>query len=255
MIAKHFPLESVPQIIHFADKYCDQDWHLNTEHLKFYSITFIFEGSISYNIDGTDFIAKKGDIIFIKPGSTRRATTTGFYCVAIDFTVKESYIEYTNHTKYGNFNDFKLYFDEIKRESLQKKDGYQLKCSGLLMIILHKIFFDIRQEEKNTYVEKIKDYIIENYHQPLSLKKLSKQVGISPVYCGALFKKYEQKSVGQFINQVRIHASLELLFLENPLPIAQIAEQVGFSDVYYFSNTFKKIVGVSPLNYRKKNLG
>ena len=251
-------LRYTPEIIHFADKYCDESWMFATNHLHFYSLTFVLEGSVSYTIDDNHFIATKGDIIFIQPGSVRHATTPGFFCIAIDFTLGEelnlSGRFDKNHIKYGGFTEFKLYFDEIKREYLQKKPGYQLKCSGLLLILLHKVFFDTKIEEKNTHVEKIKDYIIEHFASPLNLSTIAEQVGISPVYCGALFKKYEKKSVGQFINQVRIHASLELLFLETQIPIAQIAEDVGFSDVYYFSNTFKKIVGVSPLNYRKKNV-
>ena len=249
-------IPNCPTIIHFAEKHCDENWHFNTCELDFYSFTFVLEGSVDYTVDGHNFIASKGDIIFIRPGSKRFASTTGFDCVAIDFILDRpfDYPSLETHMHHGNLSEFRMYFNQIKREYLQKEPGYQLKCSANFMLVLHKLFYDAKETEKNTHVEKIKDYIIQNYMHPLNVSSIAEQVGISPVYCGALFKRYENKSIGQYVNQVRIHASLELLFLNIPIPIAQIAESVGFSDIYYFSNTFKKIVGVSPLNYRKKNI-
>ena len=250
-------IPNCPTIIHFAEKHCDTNWHFITTRPDFYSLTFVLEGSVNYSVDGHAFVANKGDVIFTQPGSERHATTTtGFDCVAIDFVFARTF-DYPTidvHTHYNNLAEFRLSFNQIKQEYLQKEPGYQLKCSANLMLILHRLFYDTSDEEKNSHVEKIKDYIIQNYMHPLNVSTIAAQVGISPVYCGALFKRYEKKSIGQYVNQVRIHASLELLFLNIPIPISQIAETVGFNDIYYFSNTFKKIVGVSPLNYRKKNI-
>ncbi|MCL1995072.1 MAG: AraC family transcriptional regulator [Defluviitaleaceae bacterium] len=242
-----------PQIIHFADKYCDPNWRPNTELLNFYSITFVLDGCVYYKIDGKERTAKKGDIVFIKPGSTRTAKTNGFHCVALDFVLadKDVQIDYQNFTEYGKFTEFKIYFNELKREWLQKNEGYKLKCQALIMLILHKLLYDVRGEDKNPKVEKIKDYIIQNYAKDLNVAMLAEHVNLSPVYCGALFKRHEKMTIGAFINRVRINASLELLFLESNLTITQIAEDVGFTDVYYFSNMFKQLVGVSPSNYRK----
>ena len=250
-------IPNCPTIIHFVEKHCDENWHFNTIKPDFYSLTFILEGSVDYCVDDHCIKATKGDIIFTRPGNERHATTTtGFDCVAMDFLLERTfdYPDFATYTHRWDMGEFRMFFNQIKREYLQKDPGYQLKCSANLMLVLHKLFYDTKETEKNAHVEKIKDYIIQNYAQPLTVTTIAEHVGISPVYCGSLFKRHEKKSIGQYVNQVRIHASLELLFLNIPIPIAQIAESVGFSDIYYFSNTFKKIVGVSPLNYRKKNI-
>ena len=242
-----------PQIIHFADKYCDSSWKPKTELLTFYSLTFVLEGFVCYTVDGTQRTLQKGDIIFISPKSTRTAKTNGFYCIALDFVLEEDDVkmDFQNFTTYGKFTEFKIYFNELKREWLQKNRGYKLKCQALTMLILHKLFYDVKGEDRNLKVEKIKDYIIQNYAKNLNVTMLAHHVNLNPVYCGALFKRHEKMTIGAFINRVRINASLELLFLESNLTITQIAEDVGYTDVYYFSNVFKQLLGVSPSNYRR----
>jgi YesN/AraC family two-component response regulator len=64
-----------------------------------------------------------------------------------------------------------------------------------------------------------------------------------------MFKKETGKKYTDYLNEVRIEASKNLL-LRDDLPLVQVAFSVGFNDQSYFSKIFKKIEGVSPNKWR-----
>ena len=65
------------------------------------------------------------------------------------------------------------------------------------------------------------------------------------------FKKHLGKTPIQFLQEVRMRESKTFLLNTNLL-IYEIADKCGFEDAYYFSNSFKKWVGISPRSYRNK---
>ena len=65
-----------------------------------------------------------------------------------------------------------------------------------------------------------------------------------------LFKEIYGMSPIKYINEIRTERARGLIANSN-LSLSQIAEKVGYGDVYYFSRVFKKIAGVSPSAYKK----
>ena len=64
------------------------------------------------------------------------------------------------------------------------------------------------------------------------------------------FKKHYGKTPMKYITDLRISKAKELL-LNTTASVAQVAEMCGYVNVYYFSNTFKKETGISPLKFRQ----
>ncbi|GAA0790598.1 hypothetical protein GCM10008910_00430 [Faecalicatena orotica] len=64
-----------------------------------------------------------------------------------------------------------------------------------------------------------------------------------------LFKKEVGEPITEYLTRYRIEKAKELL-KDNTMRLREIAEMVGFNDVSYFSNTFKKVAGMSPTEYR-----
>lgn len=89
--------------------------------------------------------------------------------------------------------------------------------------------------------------------QELSLQKVAEYVSLNPWYFSSQFKKYMGISMGEYLNQVRIKAAVNLME-ERDLKIGEIAELVGFKDSAYFGSVFKKFKKMSPKEYRMKIL-
>ena len=243
-----------PEIEYFVTKKCSPDWAINNNKHPSYGVVFITEGSTEYEVNGVRYYATAGDVIFITPGSVRNATTTGMSCIAIDFKLlKDEKLEFPTVFSWGSFEEFHLLFQDIKFEWLQKEEGYKLKSQALFMLILHKLIYERKKQVKNIHVENMKFYIMKNYMKNITVSHVADHVKLSSVYCGALFKKIEGRTLAEFMNQVRINRAIDLLET-NEYTITEIAEETGFMDVYYFSNMFKKIVGTSPSTYKKKLL-
>lgn len=84
----------------------------------------------------------------------------------------------------------------------------------------------------------------------LGLKAQAALLGVNPSYLSTLFKKETGVTLTDYVNQKRIDHGLFLLNTTS-LQVQSIAQQCGIPDVNYFSKTFKKIVGKTPMEYRK----
>lgn len=240
-----------PHMHYFVQKECTTAWKLSDHEMKVYSLLFIFEGGAHYTINGKPYEPHAGNVIFIKPGEARMAWTEGMRCTAIDFDLGEGEdITLDTMLFRTDLDAFSDLFREIRYEWLQRREGYELKCQALFAMVLHRLMYEKDPGKRNTHVEFLKRYIFEHYKEELSVSALARERGLNPVYCGALFKKEEGVTVTEFINRLRINKAADLL-RTGEYTVGEVAEWVGFKDIYYFSNTFKKYMGISPVHYRK----
>lgn len=84
----------------------------------------------------------------------------------------------------------------------------------------------------------------------ITLKDAAESVHMNPSYLSQLFKQQLSKKFVDYITELRIEESKRLL-LNTTLRMSEIAERVGYSDLAYFSNNFKRITGCSPSEFRK----
>lgn len=92
-----------------------------------------------------------------------------------------------------------------------------------------------------------------NYSSPLTVEALSRKVFISPQYLTRLFHRYLSCSTYEYLISFRISRAKELLITESRLEIQTVAHLTGFSDASHFISVFRKIVGMTPLEFRKEN--
>nr|WP_245347552.1 helix-turn-helix domain-containing protein [Cohnella lubricantis] len=99
-------------------------------------------------------------------------------------------------------------------------------------------------------VKKVMDYIENNLqNNELDLEMISKNVFVNSSYLTKTFKKEVGLTVTNYITSIRMQRAKKLLTADNAFAISRIAEIVGYSDVSYFSKSFKKYTGVSPSEY------
>lgn len=93
-------------------------------------------------------------------------------------------------------------------------------------------------------------YIDLNLANPISTKEIAADQFLSPNYLSTRFHEETGKTVSDFILEKRIKMACKQLCRENR-SIQEVATSVGIGDASYFSKQFKKIMGISPLQYQK----
>lgn len=99
-------------------------------------------------------------------------------------------------------------------------------------------------------IESAKKYIESKYQSQLSYKDVAREIFISPSYFLNLFKKATNLTFTDYLTAVRIQEAKKLL-RTSALNITEIAYEIGFNNSSYFSNIFKKTVGISAMEYKK----
>lgn len=103
----------------------------------------------------------------------------------------------------------------------------------------------------NEYIfDDILFYIDHNYSAPLKLESIASLFGYNSSYLGKLFTQKMNQSFNSYLDEVRIRNSVELLD-NTDLKVYEIAAKVGYSNVNYFHQKFKKLKGMSPVEYKK----
>ena len=92
--------------------------------------------------------------------------------------------------------------------------------------------------------------IIQHFSEPVGLSSLADGFGISSAYLARIFKKETGQSITDFTTNLRVEEAKKLIMTTDK-KLYEIAEETGFGSTQRFYLLFKKVVGVSPGEYRK----
>ncbi len=109
------------------------------------------------------------------------------------------------------------------------------------------------QTTKST-MERVVQYIRSNYSRELRLEMLAGIFGYNSAYLGKVFHQYTGENFNNYLDEIRISEAKRLLSSDE-YKVYEVAEMVGYTNINYFHNKFKKYVGVSPLSYKKSCRG
>lgn len=98
-----------------------------------------------------------------------------------------------------------------------------------------------------------KTYIAAHFHEPeISLSAVAESVNVCATYFSFIFKKETGETFVSYLTHVRIEKAKALLG-SSTQRISQISSEVGYNDYHYFACIFKKLVGLTPSQFRKKS--
>lgn len=125
----------------------------------------------------------------------------------------------------------------------------------IAMMILQLMEFMPEQQVKRktvsrTTASKVMQWIEENYVMKFSLAELSVAIGLSQSYISRVFSQETGGSVVDYLATRRIKRACELL-RSTDMRIEEVGSQCGFTDTPYFITCFRKLIGRTPLQYRK----
>ncbi len=106
-------------------------------------------------------------------------------------------------------------------------------------------------KETENVEQNVCDYIEEHIYDPeLSLNAIADYFGVSTKVIGSICKKHHQVTFLQYIRERQIHHAAELL-QNSDLPLEEIAQRCGFSNVLTFRRNFKAVLNMNPSDFRK----
>lgn len=111
--------------------------------------------------------------------------------------------------------------------------------------------FQGQKEHEDDHVKKAQEFIETNYQDKISVDQLADMFFLGRRNFERRFKKATNNTVAEYIQRVKVEAAKKS-FETSRKHINEIMYEVGYSDVKAFRTTFKKITGLSPLEYRNK---
>lgn len=247
----------IPDIGYLIYRKCTPTWEIAINEISFCDITYVVEGKGIYSINGVQYEVKRGDLLYIPRGSIRAAqcnTDELMNLYSANFQLYDVNGQFADLpfpliTNIGIKNDLIGLFRDISNTWVRKEMGFHIKTSGLLLVIIHRLF-ELILLNKDTVstdyrVKKAIDYISENYASNVSVKQIAELVGLNEVYFGALFKKNTGLLVKEYLMQTRINHA-ENMLLNGECNITEAAERCGYNDMSHFRRQFKMIKGFLP---------
>ena len=246
-------------------------WHVEHE------IIVVSEGELDIMLDGIQYNAKAGDIIFISDGVVHSGIPHNAVYDSIVFDMR--YLLTRNQSGNAHISNIINHLnvitpimpreiDEISQIAKRLVDaasgnfnGYELVVQGAIMEILGLIFkyglygsekiADKRSTGQLMPFKKVISYIENNYSSKIMLSDLAKTAGMTPKYFCSFFYSMTRKTPIEYVNYYRIERACEQL-LSTDMSITDIGLNCGFNEISYFIKTFRRTVGTTPHQYRKK---
>jgi AraC-like DNA-binding protein len=255
-----------PDIGYVVFRKCTSSWHMYEHIFTGNDITYIIKGKALYTINGVDHELSAGDLLYLPPGTLRKATTFPdqlMHCFSINFKLKtlrggETKLPLPVLSHIGCRNDLISHFHELCYTWLDRQPGYIMKASGIFLLILHRILeltlYDYDSSAGDYRVKKITRYITKHFTEKITVKKMAEMVGLETSYLGVLFKRETGDSLNQYLMKTRIRNAENILRSgeHSKIEIGKVAVQCGYEDIYYFSKQFKAMMGIPPSKYIPK---
>ena len=145
----------------------------------------------------------------------------------------------------------KSLFEKMVEQDITKAPFLQYSLACLLEEILLTIAIArVRNSGYRTFKKSIK-YIHANYTEKIQIPNLAKMEGLSISRYTTLFSKETGKTPSEYILDLRLNRACDLL-LTTDMEINAVGASSGYKDQYFFSKIFKKHMGMSPQEYRKR---
>lgn len=248
------------------------NWHNDIEFVK------ILSGSINCCVNGEIIKLYEGNGIFVNSNQIHYNFSDGgeacnFICIVLDPSFLYAKKHFEEKYILPIITDQSLAYYVLKTdvewenrvlENLEKI--YDIQSESYFELKLHPIFFSIWENiYKNLYNEKTESfknmesalsfkkmvsYIHLNYKRKITLEDIAEAGNVCKTTCNKIFKIYTGCSPIEYLTEYRLRKAIDLIE-DSKLNMTQICYECGFCSSSYFAETFKKIFGCSPSEYKK----
>lgn len=214
------------------------------------SLLILLTGSFACTISGKSYVAGAGDIfVFNKQSPFSRNVLEEINCIYLQF----------DSFPFALADGLMLVKDNARKENTvfhlkqavldKKEEMISHFVSDLLLMRTEDA--DKNPRSYDPIVSACMDIFSTAYADNIDLELLAKDLSISKQWLIRKFKAATHTTPIEYLNGLRINKAKNFL-IDTDLPIGEIAGRCGYDNPYYFSNAFKKTVGISPLAYRNR---
>lgn len=244
------------------------DWSSVLHTHYFAELFYVMHGSGKFTVGDRQFPVKENDFVIVNPNVEHAETSVNsspleYIVLAIEdlsfsFGFEESENSYSVYN-YGSYkHEIEFYLKALLKEITVMELNYETICQNLLEVLIIKMMrhtnysLSIAPSRKiNKECGAVKRYIDANFKKNITLDELAKISHMNKYYLVHSFQSFTGLSPINYLIARRIDESKALL-QDADYSVSLISEILGFSSPSYFSQAFKKSVGVSPNDYRKK---
>lgn len=245
-------------------------------------LSMVVSGSGEYHVNDTVYPVNAGDIVLFNNNELHYMSNTGtntLLNVALEFdpqfiwsdpvyTFDQAFLAafFNRSPKFRHKldRDNPMYaaiqgcFEEIRQEIIEQPPRYEIMVKAKLLTILANLlrYYDMTNADTHAIparyqadMAQVLSYIAGHYAEPLSLKGLADMVHLHPTHFSRLFHAANGLTPKEYIIRVRVAAVSQLLKTSDA-DILEIAQTCGFNSPSNFYETFKRITGKSPAQYR-----
>lgn len=261
-------IRSHAKLLNVGSARYDGDWHSIPHTHSYAELFYIVGGDGQFRINDERYPVKADQLVIVNPGVLH--TEEGYDAQPMEYIVLgiEGLELSAGKNSDGRFSildfhsggDILTCLRHILRESQGLLEGYETVCQAYLEILIVRLMRSTSLAVAPVSMEKrasrqcaaVRRYIDTHYKEPITLDMLAEQTHVNKFYMAHAFKQEYGVSPIHYLGQRRIEES-QYLLKETDMSLSQISRVLGFSSASYFSQSFCKAVGMSPMEYRKKS--
>ena len=256
----------------FSVKYVSRDytWQMPKYHYhKEYEIYILERGTRSVFIDESFFRIEPYTVMLFKPNISHRSAGEAFSRTSVYFSEDFLDLYFSAEAKklllkcfdtpimqlgIAEFSKLKKITLKMSSENIKNNDNFIFSYLSEMLTILSEMPLEAsiaQLPEKNKLIDDIILYIDKNYLNISDLSQISNQFLITKNHLCRIFKNYTNLTVISYINLMKIQLSCDKL-INTSKSVTDIAFECGFNSAMYFDRIFKRIMNMSPQDFRKE---
>jgi AraC-like DNA-binding protein len=250
---------------------CEEGWNWHPQPLTDYDLWYALSGSGEMRLQGQTYPIRKGSCFLVRPGDTPEATQFSedrlqvifihFQCSVKPGGSSTADLIPERHTVITETYLFEMLLNRIMELEQRNAEWKDIEFD----LIMKQLFIQLLRQQSESadhnrlegkhgqLLSRIISHIKDVPGYRISHSELAAKVSMSPEYLNKLFKRYTGMSLKHYMTEARLERALHLL-QETTMNVSQVAEALGYGNIYLFSRQFKEQYGRPPSDFKFKGV-
>ncbi|WP_168120217.1 AraC family transcriptional regulator [Paenibacillus sp. HB172176] len=244
--------------------YCEKGWQWRPPPLEDYDLWYVMEGEGCLTLGNSRYHLSRGSCFLLRPGDQPAADQNPdnrLTVIFIHFSIEGDQDVEANmpprHIQVEARHRFELLLELLLEISNEESSPWrEEEIDALFRMLWFMLLRETAQgnstdSRHRVLIGRVKCILRENGGRRVPNEGIAAQIGLSKEYLSVLFKRYTGTSMKQFTTTVRLDRAMRLL-TETTMNVSQVAEALGYANLYLFSKQFKAHFGDPPSKFQWK---